>query len=335
MTDSTAQSQQAHASNLPFSPSSAPLGAHGAPICTHETANVRLQRSDNLRRARAFTSAGKITDESGKVVAAELQNGTEHTPDNAEAIFTQLVTGNARWHWPEEPVGEHLIGFDTVSEQRRFAPGHYLEEGVDLTVIQGERKARAIHLPPPVIINLRESAPAAADLLTDEQLDYFRANGNNALIYIHGYNVPHGEWGRFLNRKASQKRYGGHGPTPRTAWHPNNATVWQDTDALSEHTASPPKDDEVNGTGAHSWAIHMEYQLNRAAGFDGKDWIPYSRIINISWPGNAGAIDFMQAELNAMASGRRLVPVLHQLANAGIAINIITHSLGARGASRR
>ena len=181
--------------NLPFAPSSAPFGAHGAPICSHETANVRLQRSDNLRCAKAFTNAGTIGDESGHVATAELQNGTEHTPDNAVAIFTQLVTGSARWHWPEEPEGEHLIGLDTVSEQRRFAPGHYLDEGVDLTVIQGERKARAIHLPPPVIINLRESAPAAGDLLTDEQLDYFRANGNNALIYIHGYNVSHGEWG--------------------------------------------------------------------------------------------------------------------------------------------
>ncbi|WP_144778755.1 alpha/beta hydrolase [Marinobacter maritimus] len=318
------------ASNLPFSPSSAPLGAHGAPICAHETANVRLQRSDNLRRPKAFINAGTIKDESGHVATVALQDGTEHTPDNAEAIFTQLVTGNARWHWPEEPEGEHLIGFDTVSEQRRFAPGHYLDEGVDLTVIQGERKARVIHLPPPVIISLREPAPASGDLLTDEQLDYFRENGNNALIYIHGYNVSHGEWGRFLNRQDSQKHYGGHGPGPRTAWHPNKATVWQDTEALSEFTASPLEDDDVNGTGAHSWAIHMEYQLNRAAGFDGKDWMPYSRIINISWPGDTGSTDFMQAELNAMTSGRRLAPLLLQLADAGIAINLISHSLGAR-----
>ncbi|MBQ0814669.1 MAG: alpha/beta hydrolase [Marinobacter sp.] len=320
------------ASNLPFSPSSAPFGAHGAPICAHETANVRLQRSDNLGHPRAFINAGTIKDESGKVVTAELQDGTEHTPDNAVAIFTQLVTGNARWHWPEEPEGEHLIGFDTVSEQRRFAPGHYLDEGVDLTVIQGERKARAIHLPPPVIINLRESAPAATDLLTDEQLDYFRANGNNALIYIHGYNVPHGEWGRFLKYDGSREAYHGNAPSFAKAftWHPNKATIWQDADALSNNNAITPEEDKLNGTGAHNWAIHTEYQLNRAAGFDGQDWMPYSRIINISWPGNTGATDFMQAELNAMATGRRLVPILKQLANAGIVISLITHSLGAR-----
>ena len=320
------------ASNLPFSPSSAPFGAHGAPICAHETANVRLQRSDNLGHPRAFINAGTIKDESGKVVTAELQDGTEHTLDNAVAIFTQLVTGNARWHWPEEPEGEHLIGFDTVSEQRRFAPGRYLNEGVDLTVIQGERKARAIHLPPPVIINLRESAPAATDLLTDEQLDYFRANGNNALIYIHGYNVPHGEWGRFLKYDGSREAYHGNAPSFAKAftWHPNKATVWQDAEALSSKSAVAPEEDKLNGTGAHNWAVHMEYQLNRAAGFNGQDWVPYSRIINISWPGNTGPTDFMQAELNAMATGRRLVPILKQLANAGIVISLITHSLGAR-----
>ena len=317
-------------SNLPFSPSSAPLGAHGAPVCKHETANVLLRRSDTLRRPRAFINAGKMKDESGNVVTAELQDGTEHTPDNSEARFTKLVTGNAQWYWPEEPEGEHLIGFDTVSEQRRFAPGQHLEEGIDLTVIQGERRARAIHLPPPVIINLREPATAKEDLLTDEQLDYFRENGNNALIYIHGYNVPHGEWGQFLNRKDSQKRYGGHGPAPTNAWHPNKSTVWQDAEALSGYSATPLKDDQLNGTGAHNWATHMEYQLNRAAGFDGQDWMPYSRIINISWPGNTSATDFMQAELNAMAAGRRLAPLLLQLAEAGIAINLISHSLGAR-----
>ncbi|SOB77638.1 Alpha/beta hydrolase of unknown function [Marinobacter sp. LV10R510-11A] len=317
-------------SNLPFSPSTAPLGAHGAPVCKHETANVLLRRSDNLRRPRAFINAGKIEDESGKVVTADLQDGTEHTPDNAEARFTKLVTGNAKWFWPEEPEGEHLIGFDTVSEQRRFAPGQHLDEGIELTVIQGEREATAIHLPPPVIINLRDAAPASEDLLTDEQLDYFRANGNNALIYIHGYNVPQGEWGQFLNRKDSQKRYGGHGPTPTNAWHPNKATTWQDAEALSDTSATPPKEDQLNGAGAHNWAIHMEYQLNRAAGFDGENWMPYSRIINISWPGDTGSTDFMQAELNAMTVGRRLAPLLLQLAEAGIAINLISHSLGAR-----
>jgi len=318
--------------NLLFSPSTTPLGAHGAPVCKRETANVLLSRSDTLGRPRAFIDAGKIEDESGRSFTATLQNGTEHTLDNAEARFTKLLTGNAQWYGPEEPKGEHLIGFDTVSEQLRFAPGHTLSEGVELTVIQGERKARAIHLPPPVFINLREEASPSEDLLTDDQLDYFRANGNNALIFMHGYNVPHGEWGRFLKYDGSREAYHGNAPSFAKAntWHPNKATVWQDTAALSANSSVTLEDEKLNGGGAHNWAVHMEYQLNRAAGFDGEDWMPYSRIINISWPGDTGSTDFMQAELNAMASGRRLAPLLLQLANAGIAINLLSHSLGAR-----
>ncbi|WP_417516006.1 hypothetical protein [Marinobacter sp.] len=320
------------AGNLPFSPSSSPLGAHGAPICANETAKVLLRRSDNLRRPKAFINAGTIQDESGKVITAELLNGTEHTPDNAEARFNKLVTGNAQWHWSEKPEGEHLIGFDTVSEQRRFAPGQHLGEGIGFTVIQGERRATAIHLPPPVIINLRETAPAADDLLTEEQLNYFRENGNNALIYIHGYNVPHGDWGRFFKYDDRREPYHGNAPSfvKAYSWHPDKATVWQNGEALSDKRAGAPKEDKLNGTGAHNWAVHMEYQLNRAAGFDGEDWMPYSRIINISWPGDTGSTDFMQAELNAMAAGRRLLPLLQQLANANIGVNLITHSLGAR-----
>ncbi|MCL1486554.1 MAG: hypothetical protein MH186_00445 [Marinobacter sp.] len=129
--------------------------------------------------------------------------------------------------------------------------------------------------------------PPSEDLLTDDQLDYFRANGNNALIFMHGYNVPHGEWGRFLKYDGSREAYHGNAPSFAKAntWHPNRATVWQDTAALSANSSVSLEDEKLNGGGAHNWAVHMEYQLNRAAGFDGEDWMPYSRIINISWPG--------------------------------------------------
>ncbi|KPQ27244.1 MAG: Alpha/beta hydrolase of unknown function (DUF900) [Halomonas sp. HL-93] len=61
-----------------------------------------------------------------------------------------------------------------------------------------------------------------------------------------------------------------------------------------------------------------------------EDWRPYTRMVGIAWFGDTGSVDFFQAELNAMAAGRRLVALLEQLDEAGIAINIISHSLGAR-----
>ncbi|MGC3875125.1 hypothetical protein ACPF7Z_17890, partial [Halomonas sp. GXIMD04776] len=49
-----------------------------------------------------------------------------------------------------------------------------------------------------------------------------------------------------------------------------------------------------------------------------------------AWPGDTGATAFIEAEFVAMQSGRRLVNVLGQLLEAGIRVNMIGHSLGAR-----
>jgi hypothetical protein len=291
-----------------------------------------LQRTDNLGRPLAFTDAGTVMDMAAKSVSGTILDGPEPDQIAHQARFERLTIGEVRWHWSEKPEGEHLIGINTVSEKLRFIPGETLEDGVELDVIARERKATAIHLPAPMVINLREESLPDDDLLTARQLNYFKANGNNALLFVHGYNVPHGDWGRFLKGEGRSQNYHGNTRSFRRhpVWHPYKATVWQDADALSESLFTPLEDDQLNGNGLHNWAVHMEYRLNRAAGFDGKDWMPYSRIINVSWPGDTGSTDFMQAELNAMAAGRRLAPLLQQLHSAGIAINIITHSLGAR-----
>lgn len=316
---------------LPFEPSATPFGMYGAPDCCLEKAKVSLRRTDNLGQPLRFTKPGILRHANGQEHSGTLQQDAEER-DNYLARFEKVTVGKAWWHWPEEPAGEHLIGFDTVSRKDRFAPGQTLDEGVRLDVIQGERKATAIHLPPPVIINLREDSAPQDDKLTPEQLAYFRANGNNAMIFVHGYNVPHGEWGRFLKGDSRSPHWHGNTRSFSRApkWHPYKAMVKQDPQALSDGYPFTLEDADVNGSGVQNWAIHMEYCLNKAAGFDGTDWMPFSRIINISWPGDTGSTDFMQAELNAMTAGRRLAPILQQLQDEGIAVNVITHSLGAR-----
>lgn len=312
---------------LAFEPSATPLGMYGAPDCCQEKASVALQRCDTLGRPRPFSNPGKLRHVNEQEHTGNLQPDPEARDDHL-VRFADVTVGQARWHWPEEPAGEHLIGFDTISRKTRFTPGQVLQDGVPLDVIPGERKATSIHLPPPVIINLREEADPQADKLTPEQLEYFSANGNNALIFVHGYNVPHGEWGRFV--KGVRRNPNPRSPLSTLEWHPYNATVKQDPKAIRESLEHWVNDEGVNGSGLHNWSVHMEYCLNKAAGFDDVDWMHFSRIINISWPGDTGSTDFMQAELNAMTAGRRLVPLLQQLQDAGIGINLITHSLGAR-----
>lgn len=311
--------------DLPFRPSHEPLDQPGAPPCCYQsTGSVILRRQDNTGYPLPIHDPGHIRTGDGATDSADNDGQVAH--------FSDLPLGEAHWQWRESVVGEHLIGVDTVSDELRFEPGEILRDPAPVEVIPGGRKITAIHLPPPVMINLREEAPAEQDRLTDNQLAYFQRNGNNALIFIHGYNVEHGQWSRFVKSAQTVTRYQGHGAVVagKPRWWPEQATVRQDAEALSRQFSLTLDPDDVNGTGAHNWAVNMEYELNRAAGFDGEDWMPYSRIIHLSWPGDTGATDFTQSELNAMAAGRRLVPLLQQLRDSGIAVNLITHSLGAR-----
>jgi len=317
------------ATTLPFSPSSEPLGSHGAPDCCQgASAEVIVRRQNTLGQRLPIISPGKLEQDSGAEYSGTVEPDHTQNPEQQLARFRELSPGRFQWLSPDYAEGEHLIGVNTISQERRFAPGSALNEGVELTAVDGKREVTAIHLPPPVVINLRQDTDPEQDLLTLAQLDYFRANGNNALVFVHGYNVPHGDWGRFLKGEDRIPDWHGNGRSFRQIprWHPQKATVWQDAEALSASIDTA----DVHGSGVHDWAVNMEYRLNEAAGFDGENWMPFSRIINISWPGDTGSTDFMQAELNAMAAGRRMVPLLQQLQDAGIAVNLITHSLGAR-----
>ncbi|WP_104203826.1 alpha/beta hydrolase [Billgrantia saliphila] len=236
--------------------------------------------------------------------------------------------------------GQHLVAVDDVPCDPRWAAAAPPE----CDVAADETSLRAVYLPPPIGINLREeAAPEASDRLSDEQLEQLRLAGNNATLFLHGYNVAYGSYRHFAGWEQRD------GVTDRPLLVPSGsarvATIRQDTDGLTiplppgpgrNHAISPfsanPEQVEgmINGSGAHNWYVHMEYRLNRAAGMTDDDWRPYTRIVGIAWPGDTGAVDFFQAELNAMAAGRRLVALLAQLHDAGIAINVISHSLGAR-----
>jgi hypothetical protein len=74
----------------------------------------------------------------------------------------------------------------------------------------------------------------------------------------------------------------------------------------------------------------MESYLNEAAGFDGEDYSPYTRIIGIAWDGDHGRLNFWASEMAANRAGRRFAAVLRQLKEEDIKVNVITHSLGAR-----
>ncbi|MDY6944055.1 MAG: alpha/beta hydrolase, partial [Pseudomonadota bacterium] len=210
-------------------------------------------------------------------------------------------------------------------------------------------KAKALF--PPVVLNLRPQAGRGEPpVLSPAQIAYFKENGNNATLFIHGFNVPLGEYNhRIVGVDVSRhKMPGGHKSggrryslaTARTSDQP--ATVYRELDLIKARfpdafrktnvrlSDNLDPDKGLNGTGALGWFLNMEYNLNRAAGFTGSEWDQYSRIIGVTWQGDVNPLAYMQAELWGTAAGRQLVPAIKQLHAEGIKINLIAHSLGNR-----
>ncbi|MDX2164658.1 MAG: contractile injection system protein, VgrG/Pvc8 family [Gammaproteobacteria bacterium] len=148
------------------------------------------------------------------------------------------------------------------------------------------------------------------ELLSEEELNYFKNQTNNKIIiFVHGYNVPAGHFGKYSYLRTPEEGF---------------------------------TDDSVNGSGAPNWLMHMEYNLNCAIQntylefpWD-KKALDYRRILGIHWPGYkkiydipwSNNLNFSGMEFNALASGYALSPLIKQLHRAGIEITLIAHSLG-------
>lgn len=316
----------------PLQPSrSSPTGSRMLAHCC-VSVTVLIEHRDTLGRPLPAGTEVELCDIGRRTYRARIE-------ENGISRHDGVTPGKVAWQLLG-CEGQHLVAVDEVPCDPRLAAAAPPE--CDVAV--DETSLRATYLPPPIGVNLREAATSeAADLLDDDQLEQLRLAGNNATLFLHGYNVPHGSYQHFASWGQRDD------VTQRPLLVPSGsariATIRQDTDGL--HIPLPPNpvrnhyvppfnanseqlEGLLNGTGAHNWYVNMEYRLNRAAGMSDGDWRPYTRIVGISWYGDTGSLDFLQAELNAMAAGRRLVALIAQLHDAGIAINVISHSLGAR-----
>lgn len=246
----------------------------------------------------------------------------------------------------------YAVAGDAVDDEVRMLPGTSAVFRID-GPLRAPLSVKC--LPPPALVNLRHGpgeTPEPDYRLNDTELAYFRALGN-AVVFIHGYNVTHGEPPRritALNDEVDRESI-----VTLTQWsaeqdhvarmvacdHAALAHAFPDFQqvvdfpqtVLLDAALDPGRD--LNGSGAWAWLLCMEYNLNRAAGLGGPDdadwrWEHYTRCIGVSWAGDHGATAFTDSEIHAVQAGRRLIPLLRQLHDAGITVSVITHSLGAR-----
>lgn len=229
-----------------------------------------------------------------------------------------------------------------------------------------QREIQSLH--PPIIMNLNDvifdeksneplienpSDEHARLHLTKDELTYFKNNGDNVTIFIHGFNVPYGEFGEYIesleyvNLKVEDLTKGLNFPQKyyqlRVKKSNTKKTIKLNFDAhiknLDKTLSSKelkfshdyePLRDSIEGVGMHSWLTDFEDNLNNAAGFN-KDYSEFTRGIFIAWPGEPNSpADYMAANAQSKKTGRAFAELLLQLRtfSPNMEINVIAHSQG-------
>ena len=184
----------------------------------------------------------------------------------------------------------------------------------------------------------------ARGLLTDDELKYFKKNGDSVTIFIHGFNIGYGAFSPIVERIASYNEiapnvFGPHMSKTKVAdFSKVESTIFQDKKNLiaqsnfyhAEDSQAKDRIDDINGWGMHEWLVHIEYQLNLAAGWNG-DLNNFNRCLFIAWPGKPDKpTDYMEAVHTSKKMGPMLACIIRQLKaySPTMQVNIIAHSQG-------
>jgi type VI secretion system secreted protein VgrG len=210
-------------------------------------------------------------------------------------------------------------------------------------------KKSSIHIPPLMVISLYDQDAGTSpyhqyftpptetdqffkkDYISADEIAYFKSQGNNATLFIHGFNVGYGKLRDLFKVNANQENNFNESIFSRN-------DLYRDEDQLRFYFPEIYWDDVVcaepyeglNGTDAHAWWLCMEWNLNQASRqFDEENYSSYTRLLHVAWQGKPTcSLDYMAAVLQAKAAGKKLAPLILQLKDAGINVNIIAHSLG-------
>ena len=196
------------------------------------------------------------------------------------------------------------------------------------------------------------------DYWDEEEFNYLvklaENQGYSLTFFIHGYNVPLGEYADSLIFTRSELSLDAKGyPLGKSVYEAFNQNmlnhsaddpnVWLAQKRGSGIKATFPlltqgavkkgieavERDSCIGSGAFSWQYMLEGNLNNAAGFNGKNLILYTRVIQVCWQGNPSmATDYIAAVPMAEFAGEKLAKLILKLKDKGIKINLMAHSLG-------
>jgi len=256
--------------------------------------------------------SSKVLNLRNKLVTINISNYQLQTPQQYQVGFIKINNkqqlywltdqkGKAEIEIPEKQLSYKIhipeIEILKVNQQLLKFPSSVINStATDLDVE---------YFQPPMILDCREQHLQAKQVFTfpsiqSETINYIKSQGNNICIFIHGFNVQFGEFSSF--RPSTFLR----------DWPSEN-------------------DSCVNGTGFVNWLLYIENNLNLAAGvFTGENYDKFQRLLHVSWSGDVPLLDYLDSEDHADYAGKQLAANLELLISAGIEVNILTHSMGAR-----
>lgn len=165
---------------------------------------------------------------------------------------------------------------------------------------------------------------------TENEIQFFKDNGNNVTLFIHGYNVPLGDFGEAFELMVFDSD---ENPPEVLGFKKTVATFYRDlNEKIPTQYNNLVKDkiskESLNGGGACNWQVMMSQSLNKATN-QFANYTKYNSVISIFWQGDpANPLDYIAAVRLAKYPGILLAKVLIPLIDAGIQVNIIAHSLG-------
>ncbi|WP_133130921.1 contractile injection system protein, VgrG/Pvc8 family [Legionella yabuuchiae] len=209
-------------------------------------------------------------------------------------------------------------------------------------------------LMPPIIFDLRQAvleggkvsfrseSPQARIQLSEDEINYIKANGNNLTVFIHGYNVEFGHFHKHVERMHEYMVTTGMPPNlvvqqlkQELELSPVDATVYRDKDffkrQFQDQNAPLLEESLENGKGVCEWIIRFEHNLNRAAGFDGVHYQKFTRCLFIVWPGKpASSSDYIKAVYESVRMGPIVANVFESLKTSipALKLHVIAHSQG-------
>jgi uncharacterized protein involved in type VI secretion and phage assembly/uncharacterized Zn-binding protein involved in type VI secretion len=188
--------------------------------------------------------------------------------------------------------------------------------------------------------NPEDSLEKSVDHTLENPLDpldikYFKNNGNNVTVFIHGYNVEPGELGvEYASGKTMSEWddfwycFSAENSMPMDTKEneldldyyklgmsyldstPYKSSIVRDMTILCKQlnqpypenydsvTNSDFEDTMLNGSGAFNWFLHMEKNLNEASGMNfqhSEDFEKYTRLLHVTWSGDLGDPNYIEA----------------------------------------